>query len=229
MFKSLKGHQTLCDVLKKSILHKNPRKEGVSFERKLNENGTYWMPDQYPPTMWVPAKSKTPNPALLWGYNCPIPEYSYDDSLDNYKLFKNQRGEVTARYVGPNCRNGPPKKSIWVDKKTIKALPIKVPLTMQEENARYTRERARQNEYMRASSNHYTHSSGRDFNAYSFNYSHTHVDSNSRVFRKNSYPTHSYVSKPPAKMWVVRKAWFSFRTMSPGVLNGSWIVDALVI
>ena len=29
MFKSLKGHQTLCDVLKKSILHKNPRKEGL--------------------------------------------------------------------------------------------------------------------------------------------------------------------------------------------------------
>ena len=26
MLKSLKGHQTLCDVLKKSILHKNPRK-----------------------------------------------------------------------------------------------------------------------------------------------------------------------------------------------------------
>src|SRR3989337_338252 len=26
IFKSLEGHQTLCDVLKKSILHKNPRK-----------------------------------------------------------------------------------------------------------------------------------------------------------------------------------------------------------
>jgi hypothetical protein len=41
LLKSLKGHQTLCDVLKKSILHKNPRKEGVGFERKLNENGSY--------------------------------------------------------------------------------------------------------------------------------------------------------------------------------------------
>ena len=91
------------------------------------------------------------DPALLSVYNCPIPEYSYDDSLDNYKLFKNQRGEVIARYVGPNCRNGPPKKSIWVDKKTIEALPVKVLLTMQEEDARYTRERARQNEYMHAS------------------------------------------------------------------------------
>jgi hypothetical protein len=63
-------------------------------------------------------------------------------------LFKNQRGEVVAHYVGPNYRNGPPKKSIWVEKKTIKALPVKVLLTMQEENARYIRERVRQNEYM---------------------------------------------------------------------------------
>ena len=36
MLKSLKGHQTLCDVLKKSILHKNPRKEGLGFERKTS-------------------------------------------------------------------------------------------------------------------------------------------------------------------------------------------------
>jgi hypothetical protein len=112
MFKSLKGHQTLCDILKKSILHKNPRKEGLSFERKLNENGSYWEPDQYPRTMWVPAKSKTLDPALLSGYDSPMPEYSYDDSLDNYKLFKNQCGEAVARYVGPNSRNGPPKEAI---------------------------------------------------------------------------------------------------------------------
>src|SRR3990170_1551363 len=117
MFKSLKGHQTLCDILKKSILHKNPRKEGVGFERKLNENCTYWTPDQYPRTVWVPAKRKTLEPALMSRYNCPIPEYSYDDSLDNYKLFKKQHGEVVARYIGPNYRNGSPKKSIWVEKK----------------------------------------------------------------------------------------------------------------
>ena len=112
MFKSLKGHQTLCDVLKKSILHKNPRKEGIGFERKLNENGSYWEPHQYPRTVWVPGKSKTLNPALLSGYNSPIPEYPDDDSLDNYKLFKNQHGYVVARYVGPNSRNPlPPKES----------------------------------------------------------------------------------------------------------------------
>jgi hypothetical protein len=36
MYKSLKGHQTLCDVLKKQILNRNPRKEGVGFKRKMN-------------------------------------------------------------------------------------------------------------------------------------------------------------------------------------------------
>src|SRR3954468_10319011 len=41
MFKSLKGHQTLCDVLKKQILNGNPRKEGVGFTRNLNVDGSY--------------------------------------------------------------------------------------------------------------------------------------------------------------------------------------------
>ena len=130
MFKSLKGHQTISNVLKKSILHKNPRKEGVGFERKLNENDTYWTPDQYPRTVWVPAKSKTLDPALLSGYNTRIPEYPDNDSLDNYK-FKNQHGEAIARYIGPNSRNGPPKKSIWVPKKNMEALPVTTLLTMQ--------------------------------------------------------------------------------------------------
>ena len=51
MFKSLKGHQTLCDVLKKQILNRNPRKEGVGFTRNLNADGTYWKPEQYPKTI----------------------------------------------------------------------------------------------------------------------------------------------------------------------------------
>ena len=41
MFKSLKWHQTLCDVLKRQILNRNPRKEGVGFERKMNADGSY--------------------------------------------------------------------------------------------------------------------------------------------------------------------------------------------
>src|SRR5215216_1982602 len=71
MFEYPKGHQTLCDVLKKSILHKNPRKEGIGFERKLNEDGSYWEPHQYPQTVWVPAKSKMLDPALHSGYDSP--------------------------------------------------------------------------------------------------------------------------------------------------------------
>ena len=61
----------------------------MGFERKLNENGTYWEPEQYPQTVWVAAKSKILDPALLSGYDCPIP-VDDDESLDsNYKLFKN--------------------------------------------------------------------------------------------------------------------------------------------
>ena len=41
MFKSLKGHQTLCDVLKKQIFNRDPRKEGVGFTRNLNADGSY--------------------------------------------------------------------------------------------------------------------------------------------------------------------------------------------
>ena len=41
MFKSLKGHQTLCDVLKKQILNRNPRKEGIGFTQNLNADNSY--------------------------------------------------------------------------------------------------------------------------------------------------------------------------------------------
>ena len=102
MFKSLKGHQTLCDVLKKSILHKNPRKEATGFERKLNENGTYWEPREYPQTVWVPGKSKTLNHALLSGYNSLIPEYPDDYSMENCKLFKDRHGETIGCGVPAN-------------------------------------------------------------------------------------------------------------------------------
>ena len=43
MYKSLKGHQTLCDVLKKQILNRKPRKEGIAFERKLNADSQNHM------------------------------------------------------------------------------------------------------------------------------------------------------------------------------------------
>ena len=69
MFKSLKGHQTLCDVLKEQILNQNPRKEGVGFTRNLNVDGSYWKPKQYPKTTWVLAKMPPPDPYTLSGYD----------------------------------------------------------------------------------------------------------------------------------------------------------------
>ena len=122
MYKSLKGHQTLCDVLKKQILNRNPRKEGIAFERKLNADGTYWKPEQYPKTSWVAAKGPPVDPSMLSGFTCESP-HSSDESFDsNYKLFKNQNGEVFARYVGTNCRNGSPMKKIRVPKRCLENL-----------------------------------------------------------------------------------------------------------
>ena len=108
MYKSLKGHQTLCDVLKKHILNRNPRKEGVGFERKMNVDGSDWKPERYPKTTWVAAKGPLVDPSTLSGFTCANPFIS-DESFDaNYKLFKNQNGEVFARYNGTNCRNRSP-------------------------------------------------------------------------------------------------------------------------
>ena len=129
MYKSLKGHQTLCDVLKKQILNRNPRKEGVGFERKMNADGSYWKPEQYPKTTWVAAKEPSVDPSTLSGFTCANP-IIIDESFDaNYKLFKNQNGEVFARYIGTNCRNGPPMKKIWVPKSCLENLLVNVIMT----------------------------------------------------------------------------------------------------
>ena len=55
----------LCDVLKKQILNRNPRKEGVGFVRKMNADGSYWKPEQYPKTTWVAAKEPSADPSTL--------------------------------------------------------------------------------------------------------------------------------------------------------------------
>src|SRR3954467_14440357 len=56
MFKSVQGHQYLCDILRKALLHRNPRNEGVGFEIKINPDGTYWEPEQYPKTVGFERK-----------------------------------------------------------------------------------------------------------------------------------------------------------------------------
>ena len=76
---------------------------------------------------------------------------------------------------------------------------------MQAQNAHYFLEKVRQDEYMHTSFNHYTNSSGKNFNASSFDYART-SSSNNCGYQKKSYPARAFVSKPPAKMWVVKKA-----------------------
>lgn len=129
IYKSLKGHQTLRDVLKKQILDRNPRKEGIAFERKLDVDGSYWKPERYPKTSWVAVKGPPIDPSTLTGFACEM-SYSSHESFDsNYKLFKNQSGEVFARYVGTNCRNGPPLRKIWLPKSCLENLQVNVLMT----------------------------------------------------------------------------------------------------
>src|ERR1044071_4117519 len=108
MFKSLKGHQTLCDVLKKQILNRNLRKEGVGFTRNLNADGTYWKPEQYPKTVWILAKMPPPDPYTLSGYHNVSSDVVIESFDSNYKKFKDVNGEVFARSeerrVGKECR-----------------------------------------------------------------------------------------------------------------------------
>ena len=67
-------------MLKKQILNRNPRKEGIAFERKINADGTYWKPEQYPKTSWVAAKGPPVDPSNLSGFTCESP-HSSDEYL----------------------------------------------------------------------------------------------------------------------------------------------------
>ena len=233
MYKSLKGHQTLCDVLKRQILNRNPRKEGVGFERKMNADGSYWKPEQYPKTTWVAAKEPSADPSTLSGFTCANP-IVIDESFDaNYKLFKNQNGEVFARYIGTNCRNGPPMKKIWVPKRCLENLPVNVIMTPQVKktnprpqasygpkasyrqrthlsrtNANFLQGNHTQAyEYERGSSNHHVHKT-KNYSAYSYEY----YCPPARLFARAPKPKFSdaalrlIASKPPLNMWVAKKA-----------------------
>ena len=70
----------------------------------------------------VAAKGPPVDPSTLFGFTCES-SYSSDESFDSdYKLFKNQNGEVFARYVGTNCRKGSHMKKIWVPKRYLEGL-----------------------------------------------------------------------------------------------------------
>src|SRR3954465_2555535 len=124
MFKSVQGHQYLCDILKKALLHRNPRNKGVGFERKLNPGGTYWEPKQYAKTVWVLVKEKPIDIANLSGFSCKIDKAIVDESLDSdYKLVKDQEGKVSAEFIGTPPKNGFYKRQIWVRKSLVEKLP----------------------------------------------------------------------------------------------------------
>ena len=95
----------------------------------MNVDGSYWKPEQYPKATWVAAKGPLMDPSTLYGFTCANP-IIIDESFDaNYKLFKNQKGEVFAMYISTNCRNGPPMKKILVPQKCLENLPANVIIT----------------------------------------------------------------------------------------------------
>ena len=169
------------------------------------------------------------DPSTLSGFTSANP-IIIDESFDaNYKLFKNQNGEVFARYIGTNFRNGPPMKKIWVPKRCLESLPVNVVMTppvnktnprpkasygpkasykprthLSHPNANVLQvNHAQTFEYERVSSNRYVHKS-KNFSAYSYEYY-------SHLFARDSKPKFSdaalrlIASKTPLKMWVVKK------------------------
>ena len=170
--------------------------------------------------------------STLSGFTCANP-IVIDESFDaNYKLFKNQNGEVFARYIGTNCRNGSPHKKIWVPKSYLEKLPVNVimtppgkktnprPKASYGRKASYRRRttyghpkvnvlqenRYETHEYECVSSNRYVHNT-KNFSAYSYEYYSPLV----KLFTRAPKPKFSdaalrlITSKPPLKMWVVKK------------------------
>ena len=172
------------------------------------------------------------DPSTLSGSTCANP-IIIDESFDaNYNLFKNQNGEVFARYIGTNCRNGPPMKNIWVPKSCLENLPVNVIMTppvkktnripkasyvpkasyrhrthLSHPNANVLQGNHTQTyEYERVSSNRYVHKT-KNYSAYSYEY----CSPPARLFARAPKPKFSdaalrlIASKTPLKMWVVKK------------------------
>ena len=130
------------------------------------------------------------DPSTLSGFTCES-SYSSDESFDfNYKLFKNQNGEVFAGNVGSNCRNGPPMKKIWVPKRCLENLQVNVIMTPPVKNrnprsnssygpnssygaeSSYEHHRANPSVSLgRSKDCGYVHKSSKNFSAYSYAYS----------------------------------------------------------
>ena len=124
-----------------------------------------------------------------------------DESFDaNYKLFKNQNGEVFARYIGTNCRNGPPMKKIWVPKRCLESLPVNVIMTP---HVKKTNLRPKASYGPKASYRQRTHLSHPNTNVLQGNRTQTYeyecVSSNRYVHRTKNFSaySHEYHSQMP--------------------------------
>ena len=170
----------------------------------MNADGSYWKPEQYPKTTWVAAKGPSVGPSTLSGFTCAIP-IIIDESFDaNYKLFKNQNGEVFARYIGTNCRNGPPMKKVWVPKKCLKNLPVNVVMTPQ---VKKTNPRLHASYGPKASYRQMTHLSRTNASVLQGNrtqaYEYERVSSNRHVHKTQNYSAYSYeYYSPPARLFA---------------------------
>src|SRR4051812_39788812 len=231
LLKSVQGHQYLCDILKKALLHSNPRNEGVGFERKLNPDGTYWEPEQYSKTVWVLAKDKPIDIANLSGFNCKIDKAIVDESLDSdYKLIKNQEGKVSTEYIGVPPKNGFYKRQIWVRKSLVEKLPANhsmqgkssVPpkhfYSLEERNDSLVPEsNVPHKEYNRTGRYTYRHRDNNDKIAYAHsypnpsqrNYIYGVLDASPKQYNPVRFDiastSASISSKSPARLWVIKK------------------------
>ena len=137
-----------------------------------------------------------------------------------------------ARYIGTNCRNGPPLKKIWVPKSCLKSLQVNVIMTSP---VKKTNPIPKASYGTKASYRPRTHLSHLNVNILQGNHTQTHeyerVSSNCYVHRTKNFSAYSYeyyapparlftrdpklkfldatlrliASKPPLKMWVVKK------------------------
>ena len=114
-----------------------------------------------------------------------------DESFDsNYKLFKNQNGEVFARYVGTNCRNGPPMKKIWVPKRYLEILQVNVLMTPRVKNRN-----PRSNSSYGSKSSYGPNSSSGSNSSYDHHRANTSVSQGKKDYEYVHYSSNHYVHK----------------------------------
>ena len=140
-----------------------------------------------------------PDPSTLSGYDAVSSDVMIESFDSNYKLFKNGNGEVFARYIGTNCRNGPPVKQIWVPKDLITNLPVNADANELRRSSED--DTSKGNDYNHVSANHFVHREAPHKNAYSFVYPDATI---SHLIRSHHPHQSSCASRPPIKMWVVK-------------------------